>query len=1609
MSDKILKSNPKKTNFFDGQRVSEADLDDNQKYFEDIISSSNLDFHSSGVLKKNVAQRVLLDTRSPSSSNPSKGDLNTRTFDGIPIKMNLQPKNKEYGSRLEVELLNSGARGREYEARVLLIGLVFDPQFADGILTYEVLSYDQNKVLLTSNHFLEVKCIILNNISYGSGTTDSGIFVNSKNLGGDIIIRECDSAMVFAKSVSISNSFSPNFDLSIMYGKNGLSNDISSGIYPTNSIDELFINYSMGSHTFDANGDIGVSFGQKFVSSSNNLQKVELLMSVDEDATNGVNWDGDLVFSLYELEASSDLRSSNPLDGSPKLIPIAEVSLDQQDMLYAGYKLESYPLKIEIDFSSSKVSDPKSGAILKGFGYAIIVSRSGSNNYGNINIHSGENDILAKKNLGMKVSIKESYELQRHEFVEFDPNYAAYISNEEKSLWFKVHSLQFEVTSGVIYDKGGRVLSIPDLQQYVGETTIPFKMDPIDLASKNSKNFICVSSSDKFGKPDVHPRTGNFVYTRIENFPKITVFEELDPIFDKEKFVILGSIKDSSPKSSEVLNISIDMPCFADRDFIYILNPSNQILSDNLIGRKISLDKAYLSEYIINKVERYNLKYGDIDNSGSYSSSDLQTILDLAGNSITSVETQRAILGGSIDIVDFIKSDLNGDGIIDGTDIELMETAIDGSVTFPVGKNFTLLKVYFESETLMSENPEIQSFGPISTAQADTTITISGFHSKKALLLRPEDIVEITSGLNSGKYYVKTKQVQSDGTTVVLELKDESGDLIIFFAESQNYIKIYSKNITNAFLDNLSLLNTPFQSLESRIIFNNYFQERNISVCDLRSFVEFSFQSDEDKSCLCITDDDICDAKAVNHKYIPGDLYLEGRIKSKNGDEFSSDYEFANVTVDMPVGTLSGCKIDLYNTFVKSEGSTCFTKSGYNAMKFSDGTYVGCEDSGSDTDISKGRVKIVGGFASLHVDAFVDGYEVDGDSSITEYYEPSEISNEVSTNFFYTIFNSTVTAAYWSRSGFSGQFSILDNSNGPLEIGLETHSTSSETLAYIENPTEMSSSKIIGDFIYDFEISRDVVEWDDYDLLNGKVEFYSQIDIDNLTSGSSYVRIGYRVSSKTTVAFFSGKIFDNSGSELYSFDFEEDLQDVPGDRVRFRVRRVNDAVYGYYTNPSKFDPDTNPSQEFSLIGRNLDMQPGSGDSVSKFYMKNYPGVSTGKLFKVNLFEVDVHSNLEVTSELASYTVSRNYSNDECSRQILTLPLPYRSNIKILSANLILNSETTGVINGELLFTPFVNLNMDNIGSFYNVAKEPSSVSRKIELLTNVVSGNDVSIDIMDLVLYFQSRTGHIPGQKKGILMEFFPGSSYSSGTKSFTFGNQIRMEYIYEDYTTGVVFQIGVDVDPKTGIATFKTKNILYDLADKSKRTRVNFGVHLKKSGFANKDIEVSVSDLQRLRYGIGSCIDNTITDAAPDGDCFFVLSDAATGTFVEGPFPCNFYSNSSGIAISVNNIIYISVSVDGSEFVFDGIKGTSLNLYEGKTYIFDVSDSSLGGANPISLAFRDLVTSAQITSGFVQNGTPGTAGAEVVFTVPDNSDTLEYFDLAGVKSGTGNVYTPKQ
>jgi len=172
-----------------------------------------------------------------------------------------------------------------------------------------------------------------------------------------------------------------------------------------------------------------------------------------------------------------------------------------------------------------------------------------------------------------------------------------------------------------------------------------------------------------------------------------------------------------------------------------------------------------------------------------------------------------------------------------------------------------------------------------------------------------------------------------------------------------------------------------------------------------------------------------------------------------------------------------------------------------------------------------------------------------------------------------------------------------------------------------------------------------------------------------------------------------------------------------------------------------------------------------------------------------------------------------------------------------------------------------------------IPKKSSNLFQKI--------GSSIDIDVTSIAIYFLSQAGHLPGFFKAVSIE-----PSGSAIAEMLISSDISLTVEYEDITTGVVFKVGSSIDPETGIVTLHTKNILYDSLNKANRTVLNFGVYLKKSGFKNKSLDIGIKDLARI--GIGTCLDESDYD---EGDlCFFIAGSTATGTFVEGPFPCYFH-----------------------------------------------------------------------------------------------------------------------
>ena len=128
------------------------------------------------------------------------------------------------------------------------------------------------------------------------------------------------------------------------------------------------------------------------------------------------------------------------------------------------------------------------------------------------------------------------------------------------------------------------------------------------------------------------------------------------------------------------------------------------------------------------------------------------------------------------------------------------------------------------------------------------------------------------------------------------------------------------------------------------------------------------------------------------------------------------------------------------------------------------------------------------------------------------------------------------------------------------------------------------------------------------------------------------------------------------------------------------------------------------------------------------------------------------------------------------------------------------------------------------------------------------AGDFITIDLTDSIKEMLSEEGHLSGYYKAFLL-----TSSAGEAESFYISNEISISIVYYDSTSGVVFKVGSTLDPTTGVLTLSTKNILYDTINPEDRTTINLGVYLKKSGFKNNDLQVSISDLKRI--GVGTCI----------------------------------------------------------------------------------------------------------------------------------------------------------
>ena len=200
---------------------------------------------------------------------------------------------------------------------------------------------------------------------------------------------------------------------------------------------------------------------------------------------------------------------------------------------------------------------------------------------------------------------------------------------------------------------------------------------------------------------------------------------------------------------------------------------------------------------------------------------DISAIVPVLGNTINSSATERRILSGDLEIITFKQSDLNGDDTVDGTDLEILEDAVDGYVNFSVPEKFRVLKIYLQNNFSTDDFPIIlDDLAITATSTVDSsTIQFTITDYRIGLIIRPGDSVSLSGSFDTGVFLVDTKQIDSTGLIVTLTLKNIDDTMPSFIGESAIPFSITSGKATNLLAKNLELVTLPFSSGQIAIDF----------------------------------------------------------------------------------------------------------------------------------------------------------------------------------------------------------------------------------------------------------------------------------------------------------------------------------------------------------------------------------------------------------------------------------------------------------------------------------------------------------------------------------------------------------------------------------------------------------------------------------------------------------------------------------------------------------------------------------------------------------------------------------------------------------------------
>ena len=597
--------------WFDSEQVDDSDLTAEQDYNNSIQSGLINNHIGSGVLADSLNQNVLFDSL-----------LASGILDGTNIQAQSQPTDSNYGNQLEVELTNSKVAGKR-SVKLAIIGLDFE-----GTLQYECFEFKTNEKIIGKKHFAQVLLLLFNDFV--------GPAAQSFNLGGRLVIKEAKSLSVSRDSIMASQAVEPNLFFRDFYVTSGLTlNNLLATSLPLYNTDSLNIKTAESGHQTLLADDVSSHVGQKFLATTNNIQKVTLLLSV-ENTNPGFEtdlaWLGDIVVSIYPLQTSidcpTDIAPDLQIDFSPANIPLAQISENYNSLLARGIVLNSVPQPVDFVFSNTPVAG--GNVISVNSYYATTIKRSGSATKCNILVSNG-----AAQSTDSRITLFTG---------------SLWTDIEESDLWYKIWTDSAKIADGQVYETGhGLIVPKTAINERTGITqdyslgSLSFVGNEVFRATILSKVQNSLLIQDQ--------RTGDLVASRKQQVPDIKLLNNLSlsNLEISSEPLLIGAISDKNKKTFDNVNATLlsnehvfamsknevlirvfDNPADGYRYDTSVSSLASSLLNGDLVNAKFFPNSANSSNFFrVAKAELCPMIYGDINNDGVVDEHDLALIPQL--------------------------------------------------------------------------------------------------------------------------------------------------------------------------------------------------------------------------------------------------------------------------------------------------------------------------------------------------------------------------------------------------------------------------------------------------------------------------------------------------------------------------------------------------------------------------------------------------------------------------------------------------------------------------------------------------------------------------------------------------------------------------------------------------------------------------------------------------------------------------------------------------------------------------------------------------------------------------------------------------------------------